>query len=669
MKKFTRWSSLAPSWLRLLSKSFLLVAVMALLSACSKKTDDNSEPNPEPPAPKEQRAEMSDQLYVVTPKGEEDPIISYDGTTLVLAMDDARSLRAGQSDRYINYNTKQSARPKQGDIIVVPRGNRDSREQLFFRLSSDPTYHNGEMRVITSVPKFEEVTDDINVNETFNLADLYSPNIGTEEEGELEFDKDFINAKSAGLGEFKIERTKAGLQLSQNIDFKIKGQKVTLTPTFEMNPVLNIRIYKPKGKGIHTFVGRVSGNWKIKLDAETKIKLIEEKKKSSSEWTELYTIKLPPIPIANTPLQVRAKMRFIGRIKVSGDVEIKATIVSYNYPFYSEGGYDRSRSKSWYYNGGENSLKPKWSFLEDFSIKAAGSLDTDVRFGVSFQINNFKQVKGHTGVGFNLENTIKAEGSKKGGFYGSFTTKPSLYLYLGFELDIAKWFEYTHDKTIPLYEFEEQDISSIVSPPKSDDEEEVSSKSNTTFFDDFNQDEIDLVNWEKPAYPSAVKILDGVLQLEQTVTDAPIELLSKHRYRAKKYIELTRKVMLYKANDNYYPGLHLRFSNKKHLEINYVYSSYANTYKTTIVSYDAASRKPLKEDKLADILFNVWFDERIYIDVVKEELHYYRNGSLIGVIRIQGLSLSKPFQIRLHPYGWYTGHKYSTDNFRLVVSG
>lgn len=190
---------------------------------------------------------------------------------------------------------------------------------------------------------------------------------------------------------------------------------------------------------------------------------------------------------------------------------------------------------------------------------------------------------------------------------------------------------------------------------------------NTVFSDDFNGTELDLNKWEKSSYPDAVRVYDGVLKMEQNITDAKIELWSKYRYKATQHISISRKVALFPAGNNFFPLLDLVFDNNKRLVIEYSKHSYMNKYGTYVICIDEDIKKYIKEDKLANPIFNAWFNEKIDVDVAKSELNYYQNGQLLGTVHLKGLSLSTPFRIRMHPYGWYTGHKHYTDDFRLEV--
>ena len=189
--------------------------------------------------------------------------------------------------------------------------------------------------------------------------------------------------------------------------------------------------------------------------------------------------------------------------------------------------------------------------------------------------------------------------------------------------------------------------------------------SNTILSDDFNGSKLDLNKWNKPTYPSAVKVEDGILKMEQNSTDAKIELLSKHRYRATQRITISRKVALYPASDNFFPYISLVFDNHKDLIIEYSQHSYFNKYGLYVMCFDEKTN--LINQKISNQVFNTWFSEKCEINVARNELKYYRDNQLLGTIQLKGISLSVPFLVRMHPYGWYTGHKHYMDNFKLEV--
>ena len=190
---------------------------------------------------------------------------------------------------------------------------------------------------------------------------------------------------------------------------------------------------------------------------------------------------------------------------------------------------------------------------------------------------------------------------------------------------------------------------------------------NTILSDDFNGSKLDLNKWNKPTYPSAVKVQDGILKMEQNSTDAKIELLSKHRYRATQRITISRKVALYPASDNFFPYISLVFDNHKELIIEYSQHSYANKYGLYVMCFDEQTKTHLTNQKISNQVFNTWFSEKCEIDVARNQLKYYRDNQLLGTIQLKGISLSVPFLVRMHPYGWYTGHKHYMDNFKLEV--
>lgn len=190
---------------------------------------------------------------------------------------------------------------------------------------------------------------------------------------------------------------------------------------------------------------------------------------------------------------------------------------------------------------------------------------------------------------------------------------------------------------------------------------------NTVFEDNFSRSTLDLSKWVSTNNSGAVKVHEGVLRIEQNVTDAKIELLSKHRYQASQFISLSRKVALYPAGENFFPMMSLDFENGKRLIVEYSQHAYINKQGLYIQCFDEKSQKISVDEKIHNNVFNTWFNEKVEIDVVKNQLKYYLNGTLLRRVQLKGLSLSIPFRVRMHPYGWYTGHKHCMDDFRLEV--
>lgn len=450
----------------------LWLSIVAILAGCKK---GNEPPTPEPaPAPIPLgTVELSEDVMVYTPpQNVADPVVSYDGKTLVLKVgSEARSLRMGTSATYTNYKSQQTGTPKKNDILVVPLNK--GKEPHFLRLLSDPRFQNGEMTVITAAPQAKDVVYAINTDTTINLAPYL--HLLSEKEGELSekewiYDQEYLqktgklfDIKKTDLLKVKTEREgdKVILKIEQGWDSSMfkesKNLNVKLKTllTCEMSPKLRVRLRKyKKQNGFDIATGSLLGDVKIKLDAEAEAKL---KSKATSEWISLVDKSLGWIPIGGGPLAVTPRCQIKFRWGISGELEFKLNVVTWEAPFDYEAGYDKNRQGSWFFSKDYKSGRFKW--FDDYSMTAKGVLSPDLRVGVSFRFNNLQNLEGTLGIGFNANLEANGKFSKHSQeLNGNIYYETKTYLFAGFEVDFAKWFNLGYDFVYNLATTEKEEL-------------------------------------------------------------------------------------------------------------------------------------------------------------------------------------------------------------------
>lgn len=662
----------------------LWLSIVAILAGCKK---GNEPPTPEPaPAPIPLgTVELSEDVMVYTPpQNVADPVVSYDGKTLVLKVgSEARSLRMGTSATYTNYKSQQTGTPKKNDILVVPLNK--GKEPHFLRLLSDPRFQNGEMTVITAAPQAKDVVYAINTDTTINLAPYL--HLLSEKEGELSekewiYDQEYLqktgklfDIKKTDLLKVKTEREgdKVILKIEQGWDSSMfkesKNLNVKLKTllTCEMSPKLRVRLRKyKKQNGFDIATGSLLGDVKIKLDAEAEAKL---KSKATSEWISLVDKSLGWIPIGGGPLAVTPRCQIKFRWGISGELEFKLNVVTWEAPFDYEAGYDKNRQGSWFFSKDYKSGRFKW--FDDYSMTAKGVLSPDLRVGVSFRFNNLQNLEGTLGIGFNANLEANGKFSKHSQeLNGNIYYETKTYLFAGFEVDFAKWFNLGYDFVYNLATTEKEEL--ILGEKK----EEDGVLKNTVLSDDFNASELDLNKWEKTGYPNSVRVRDGVLEMEQNGVDLGVNLRSKYSFKANDLVKISRRAYIHHANSESYPWMALMFEGgekfQERLVVYYADYDYENLHGTICIHkkterLNGRSVRPFYvSENLGACIKDSWFKEEILLSFKEKKLVYKQNDTILKEISLPQLRNQK-FYIQFNPYGWWTGHKHYMDDFKLEV--
>ena len=211
---------------------------------------------------------------------------------------------------------------------------------------------------------------------------------------------------------------------------------------------------------------------------------------------------------------------------------------------------------------------------------------------------------------------------------------------------------------------------------------------NVLLEDNFNSTGIDYNKWDiENSSPNDVKVENGIMKLEQNVTDKMTELVSKWiTIDPNKKIIIKRKVYLHTTKNCfngkscyfYSPSIMLRFNYNKvdNIGVSYNYLHYVNNkyvgdadceFGFYLAVWGKKYYKPFKIPNQGLILDN-WFEEKIEFEPITGLMNYYINGSFKGSwnsnFRINN-SASTTVQLRFNPYGWWTTHYQYFDDLKV----
>ena len=187
-------------------------------------------------------------------------------------------------------------------------------------------------------------------------------------------------------------------------------------------------------------------------------------------------------------------------------------------------------------------------------------------------------------------------------------------------------------------------------------------------FFDFNDNQLDKSFWVVPdTYnnKSGVQVKDGILKMEQTVTDDHNIHIRTKDIAFEKQIIIERDVFLHKANENYTPKMEYTFDNGYIIQIIYRNDSWSNIYGFCL-SFVKDGKLVKKEINMKPLILDKWFKEKIIINR-DGTVKYYIDGNLIKEESIGNLiNTASSYRLLLDTYGWWTGHKHYFDNFKMI---
>lgn len=192
---------------------------------------------------------------------------------------------------------------------------------------------------------------------------------------------------------------------------------------------------------------------------------------------------------------------------------------------------------------------------------------------------------------------------------------------------------------------------------------------NTVISDNFSGAELDLSKWENPSYPSAVRVHEGILKMEQNGTDLDINLRSRHMFKADDWIKISRRVYIHHSNKESYPRMMLEFENDL-ITVHYADYNYDDLHGIFLIHKNKKSahisKSTYASQNLSPSINDTWFNEEMFLSFKQKKVTYKLNGQVLKEIDLPQLKNEK-FYISFNPYGWWTGHKHYMDDFRLEV--
>lgn len=183
----------------------------------------------------------------------------------------------------------------------------------------------------------------------------------------------------------------------------------------------------------------------------------------------------------------------------------------------------------------------------------------------------------------------------------------------------------------------------------------------------FDDNRLDRSFWIVPNTQNnrrAVQVQDGMLKMEQTVTDDHDIHIKTRKIAFDSQIIIEREVLLHKGGENYTPRTEITFDNGSKILIMYRNDQYS--YKYGIYLFYVANDKTLDEVNMCPLILNEWFKEKIVINR-NGNISYYIDDKLIKEDTIKcAIKETMTYSLLFDTYGWYTGHRHYFDNFKII---
>ena len=204
----------------------------------------------------------------------------------------------------------------------------------------------------------------------------------------------------------------------------------------------------------------------------------------------------------------------------------------------------------------------------------------------------------------------------------------------------------------------------------------------TTLADDFNDGEINSELWI--ATGNNVYEEDGLLKMDQNVTDQNVSLLSKPlSLGTDNRIVMERKFMVHRGSDYNYAGYAFEFNGDTGIHgvplhadswdgsisdewgLDYIGIVYGYTYwenKFGIYVENGVGSE-IQGTRLCDVVFDTWLTEKVEIDFTAGTFSYYLDNVFVTTIDMPELvSLDVNYYTTIfRPWGWWTGHQHYMD--------
>ncbi len=191
--------------------------------------------------------------------------------------------------------------------------------------------------------------------------------------------------------------------------------------------------------------------------------------------------------------------------------------------------------------------------------------------------------------------------------------------------------------------------------------------------DDFNDGVIDPELWTYGG--SSVYEADGLMKIEQNVTDDWVSLITRPMSLTPSgQILMERSFIVHRASNYFSGGFSIYFNTifdntsntdvEPWIRVQYFYDNYGQNWGTWVnASIDGQTTSTL----LCDAVFDTWLNEKVIVDTETGTLLYCLDNELVATATIAGLSSLDVsyYTIRFWPYSWWTGHYHYMDYINI----
>ena len=184
---------------------------------------------------------------------------------------------------------------------------------------------------------------------------------------------------------------------------------------------------------------------------------------------------------------------------------------------------------------------------------------------------------------------------------------------------------------------------------------------------------------------------DGLLKMDQNVTDQNVSLLSRPMsVRADNKIVMERSFMVHKSNNYAYPGFAIEFngdsgihgrplnaagwdgtttntSGVDYIGVVYGHTAYEGKYGIYV---EEGIGDEIQGTRLCDAIFDTWLAEIVVIDLSAGTFTYYLNDNYVATVEMPELAMLAVdyYTTIFSPWGWYTGHQQYMDHININIT-
>ena len=184
---------------------------------------------------------------------------------------------------------------------------------------------------------------------------------------------------------------------------------------------------------------------------------------------------------------------------------------------------------------------------------------------------------------------------------------------------------------------------------------------------------------------------DGLLKMDQNVTDQNVSLLSRPMsVRADNKIVMERRFIIHRGSNYAYPGFAIEFNGETGIHgrplnaagwdgttantsgVNYIGVVYGHTaYEDKYGIYvEEGIGDEIQGTRLCDAIFDTWLAEIVVIDLSAGTFTYYLNDNYVATVEMPELAMLAVdyYTTIFSPWGWYTGHQQYMDHININIT-